>query len=80
MKRKRPEKINFKELTVDEIKTAEHQIIAQAQRECNREELNSLRNNKPLQKTSTLLSLRLTYVDREFIACGRKSSSFIFTI
>ena len=58
VKRNRPEKINFKELTVGEIKTAEHQIIIQAQRKCYHEELNSLRNSKLLQKTSTLLSLR----------------------
>ena len=45
MKRKRSEKINFKELTVREIKIAEHQIIAQTQRECCHGELNSLRNN-----------------------------------
>ena len=62
MKRKRPEKINFKELTVVEIKTAEHQIIGQAQRECYHEELNSVRNNKPLQKTNTLLSLRPSFL------------------
>ena len=55
MKRKRPEKINFKELTVVEIKTAEHQITAQAQRECYHEELNSVRNNKPLQENQYLV-------------------------
>ena len=79
VKRKRPEKKNLKELTVGEIKSAEHQIIAQAQREreCYHEELNSLGKNKLIQKTSTWLSQ--TYVDRQFIACGRKSSSFIFT-
>ena len=63
VKRKRPEKINFKEQTVGEIKTAEHQIIAQAQIECYHGEQNSLRNNKPLQKTSTLLSLRPMLTD-----------------
>ena len=77
MKRKRPEKINFKELTVDEIKTAEHQIIAQAQRECNHEELNSLRNNKPLQKTSTLLSLRLMLTENLLRVGGRVAHSFL---
>ena len=79
VKRNRPEKINFKELAVGEIKTAEHQKIAQAQRECYHEELNSLRNNKPLQKNQYLF-ITETYVNRQFIACGRKSSSFIFTI
>ena len=58
VKRNRPEKINFREVTVSKIKTAEHQIVAQAQRECYQEELNSLKNNKLLPKTSTLLSLR----------------------
>ena len=48
VKRNLPEKINFKELTVGEIKTAEHQIITQAQRKCYHEELNSLRNSKLL--------------------------------
>ena len=79
VKRNHPEKINFKELAVGEIKTAEHQKIAQAQRECYHEELNSLRNNKPLQKNQYLF-ITETYVNRQFIACGRKSSSFIFTI
>ena len=63
MKIKRPEKINFKELTVGEIKTAEHPINAQAQRECYHEELNSPGNKKLLQKFSTLLSLRPMLTD-----------------
>ena len=63
MKSNRPEKINFKELTAGEIKTAEHQIIAQAQKECYHEELNSLKNKKLLQKSSTLLSLRPMLTD-----------------
>ena len=79
VKRNRPEKINFKELKVGEIKTAEHQIITQAQRKCYHEELNSLRNSKLLQKNQYLF-ITETYVDRQFTACGRKSSSFTFTI
>ena len=77
VKRKRPEKINFKEQTVVEIKAAEHQIIAQAQIECYHEEQNSLRNNKPLQKTSTLLSLRPILTDNLLRVGGKVAHSFL---
>ena len=77
VKRKCSEKINFKQLTVREIKTAEHQIIAQAQRECYHEELNSLRNNKPLQKASTLLSLRPMLTDNLLRVGGRVAHSLL---
>ena len=56
VKRNNPEKINFKELTFREIKTAKDQMIAQVQKEWYHEELNSLENKKLLQKSSTLLS------------------------
>ena len=78
VKRKHPKKINYKKLTVSKIKTAEHQIIAQAQRDCYHEGLNSLKKPKPYK--SQYLVITETYVDRQFIACGRKSSSFILTI
>ena len=77
MKRNRPEKINFKELTAGEIKTAEHQIIAEAQKECYHEELNSLKNKKLLQKSSTLLSLRPMLTDNLLCVRGRAAYSFL---
>ena len=71
VKRNHPEKINFKELTV-----AEHQILAEAQRECYHEELNSLRNNK-LRKCNTLSSLRPMLTGDLFRVGGRAAQSFL---
>ena len=76
VKRNRPEKINFKELKVGEIKTAEHQIITQAQRKCYHEELNSLRNSKLLQKNQYLFVTE-TYVDNLLCVGGRVTHSFL---
>ena len=76
VKRNRPEKINFKELKVGEIKTAEHQIITQAQRKCYHEELNSLRNSKLLQKNQYLF-ITETYVDNLLCVGGRVTHSFL---
>ena len=61
-KKKPPGKICFKELTVGEIKNAEHQILTGAQRECYHRKLDSLINYK-LRKSSTILSLRPMLTD-----------------
>ena len=79
VKRNLPEKIDFRQLTVGEIKTAEHQIIVQAQREYYHKELNSLRNNKLLLKNSTLSSLRPMLTNNSLHA-GVESTSLVFTI
>ena len=69
--------INLKELTVGEIKNTEHQILAQAQRESYHEELSSLRKNKLLQKSSTLLSLRPVLTDNSLHVGGRLAQSLL---
>ena len=67
----RPENINFRELTLGEIKTAEHQIIVQAQIKCYHEVPNSLRNKKLLLKTSAMLSVRPMLTDNLLHVRGR---------
>ena len=62
MKRKHPKKINYKKLTVGKIKTAKHQIIAQAQTDCYHEELNTFKKQSPTK--NQYLVITETYVGR----------------
>ena len=50
--------VDFKEVIVKEFLYLEDQIFLEALRELYPKEVNALRNNKPLLKTSNLLLLR----------------------
>ena len=50
--------VDFKEITMKEFLYPEEQILLEAQRESYAKKINSLRNSKPLLKTSNLLLLQ----------------------
>ena len=57
------ETVDFKEMTVKEFCYAEDQIFLEVQRKSYPQEINALKNNKPLPKPSNLLSLRTFQLD-----------------
>ena len=77
-KKKISQIVDFEEITVKELLYPENLISLEAQRELYPKEINALRNNKPLLKTSNLLSSRPFLSDNLLqIGSGRLRQSFL---
>ena len=77
-KKKISQIVDFEEITVKELLYPENLISLEAQCELYPKEINTLRNNKPLLKTSNLLSSRPFLSDNLLqIGSGRLRQSFL---